>query len=429
MNEADYGLVMGTRKLCNYKRDITKMYIMKKIRIQLFFLLFALTAFGQMSKTESFEINSKVFNGKRQIKVVLPENYSEYPNRKFKVIYLFDAQGESLFNFEVAAIDFLKSGSVFIEPSIIVGIESTNRWFEFLPKNQSNDVYKYYGKGAKFGGADSLAISLRDEIIPFVQSKYRCNNYNIGIGHSLGGTFLTYSLVKFPQLFNAVIAISPNYWYDNEQVLNTFNSLASKDNLHNKFLYIAYGEGDMLENRFLPSTIKMDGLLSKLQISTFRWQTNKINIGSHYLSPIEGVAKGLLALNKEFVTTEDQIEKFHLDSNNTFISTLKKYFQTQSDIMGLQLPTIEYLNNLAYNSTKEDAIPILEWAISLYPDDANFYDSMGEFQQNAGNTKEARKYYSGGLKIIENEKTFLQPTSYQDKVNWFEGRIKETEKK
>lgn len=388
-------------------------------------LLVGQIAFGQTNPVETVEINSKVFNGIRKIKVVLPAEYSEYPNRKYKVIYLFDAQGEELFNFEVAAINFIKSGSIYIEPSILVGIESSNRIFEFLPKNNSNDVYKYYGKGAKFGGADSLAISLREEIIPYVQSKYRCNGYNIAIGHSLGGTFVTYSLVKYPQLFNAVIAVSPNYWFDNEQVLNTFNTLANKETLHNKFFYIAYGEGDLLENRFLPSTIRMDSLLSKKKIPSLRWQTKKIDIGSHFLSPMEGVPKGLLTLNKDFVTTDEQIETFHKDSTTSFLTKLKKYFQIKSSITGLQLPTIDYLNNLAYNSNTKDAIPILEWAISLYPDDSNLYDSMGEFQINAGNKKEALRYYSEALKIIEKQKSELSPKTYQDKINWFTDKVKE----
>lgn len=402
---------------------------MKKISFLLFSLILNGMLFGQNARIESLEINSKVFNGKRKLKIILPANYNEFPNRKYKTIYLFDAQGDNLFNFEIAAMDFIKSGALYIEPSIIVGVETTNRFFEFLPKNQSNDAYKYYWKGAKFGGADSLAISLRNEVIPFIKAKYRCNNYNIGIGHSLGGTFVTYSLVKFPELFNAVIAISPNYWWDNEQVLNTFNSLANKDVLHNKFLYITYGEGDMLENRFLSSTQKMDSLLIKKNLPDFRWQTKKTDIGSHFLSPIEGITKGLLALNKDFVTSDEQIEQFHKNSENLFIDTLKKYFQNQTAITGLQLPTIEYLNNLAYNSNEDDAISILEWSIELYPDDSNFYDSMGEFQQKRGNLEEAKKNYTKGLKIIEKQKILLDQKIYQDKINWFLGRIKETEKK
>ncbi len=396
---------------------------MYKTPLQILLLLITIVSFGQNIATP-IDIDSKVFHGKRRIKVVLPPQYEEYPNRTYKVVFLLDAQGESLFNFEIAAMEFLKSGAVYMEPCIIVGVESPRRQFEFLPQNKTDEVYQYYGRDAKFGGADSLAISLRDEVIPFIRSKYRSNNYNIGIGHSLGGTFLTYTLVKFPELFNAVIAISPNYAFDKEQPLATFDALANTARLQRKFLYIAYGEGDMLENRFLPSTLKMDRLLREKQIQGFIWQTQKIDIGSHYLSPVEGVAKGLLALNKEMVTTDEQVENNH-PAQTPLVVWLKEYFRVQSARMGLSLPTIEYLNNLAYNVSPEEAVGILDWALQLYPDDSNFYDSMGEFQQRGGHTETAKKYYGAGLKLIENQKNFLAPKIYQDKLNWFQGRIKE----
>ncbi|MBL0146067.1 MAG: hypothetical protein IPP48_10105 [Chitinophagaceae bacterium] len=68
----------------------------------------------------------------------------------------------------------------------------------------------------------------------------------------------------------------------------------------------------------------------------------------------------------------------------------------------------------------------MDWAISMYPDDSNLFDSMGEFQNSIGNKEQANKYYEQGLKIIEAQKTLLQENIYQDKTNWFKSKIAET---
>ena len=407
---------------------------MKKITIPIVCLLFALTTFGQTPTTGILEINSKVFNSVRKVKISLPPEYAENPNRSYKVVYMFDAQSDPLFNFTKETISYLTSNAnIYIEPVILIGIVTANRQFEFLPKNRTNEPLKDYWAQVKLGGADSLAISLRDEIMPIINDKYRNNGYNIGIGHSLGGSFVTYTLTKYPDLFNAVIAVSPNYYYDHEQLLSTFDSLATTKLLKHKFLYIAYGKGDKLEERFRPSSIRMENILKRKNIAGLRWQVQSLDNNSHGTTPLEGIFKGLILLNTDLTVTEVQIDFFSKDKKASYVDNLKAYYQKQTITTGIQLPTIGDINHLAYNSfysqNKADAIKILQWGISLYTDDANLFDSMGELQQDSGNMKEAKYYYTQALNIIEKQKPLFQLLTYQDKINWFTGRIKGTETK
>ena len=407
---------------------------MKKITIPIVCLLFALTTFGQTPTTGILEINSKVFNSVRKVKISLPPEYAENPNRSYKVVYMFDAQSDPLFNFTKETISYLTSNAnIYIEPVILIGIVTANRQFEFLPKNRTNEPLKDYWAQVKLGGADSLAISLRDEIMPIINDKYRNNGYNIGIGHSLGGSFVTYTLTKYPDLFNAVIAVSPNYYYDHEQLLSTFDSLATTKLLKHKFLYIAYGKGDKLEERFRPSSIRMENNLKRKNIVGLRWQVQSLDNNSHGTTPLEGIFKGLILLNTDLTVTDVQTDFFSKDKKASYVDNLKAYYQKQTITTGIQLPTIGDINRLAYNSfysqNKADAIKILQWGISLYTDDANLFDSMGELQQDSGNMKEAKYYYTQALNIIEKQKPLFQPLTYQDKVNWFTGRIKGTETK
>jgi predicted alpha/beta superfamily hydrolase len=80
---------------------------------------------------------------------------------------------------------------------------------------------------------------------------------NIGIGHSLGATFLAYAMLKYPELFNAGIVISPNFQYDQEQMVHKFDSLANSNTLNHKFLFMAHGSGDLFEDDFKTASEKV----------------------------------------------------------------------------------------------------------------------------------------------------------------------------
>jgi len=402
---------------------------MKILSLYILLYFFINVALGQNRTNEMLEIQSKVFNSVRKVKVCLPSEYYSYPNRRYNVIYLFDAQSDELFNYVKATIDYLRlSANIYISPVILVGIQTNDRQFEFLPKNQTDQPLKDYSKRVKLGGADTLSLHLRDEVLPTIQEKYHSTSYNIGIGHSLGATFLTYNLIKYPSIFNSIIAISPNYYYDNGQILHMFDSTASSKILNKKFLYIAYGKGDKLEECFKPATIKMDSLLNEKNIRGLKWQVQSLDNDSHATTSLEGIFKGLVAFNKQLVPSKQEIENFYNDTQISFTDNLKKFYKSRSDKYNIQIPTIEDLNNTAYNcfysNKKKNAIEVLAWAISLYPEDTNLYDSMGEMQQEAGNKKDALNFYSKGLAITEQQKSNLPNDIYKRLKKGSEDRIK-----
>ncbi|HMF71066.1 MAG TPA: hypothetical protein VK616_06305 [Flavitalea sp.] len=84
--------------------------------------------------------------------------------------------------------------------------------------------------------------------------------------------------------------------------------------------------------------------------------------------------------------------------------------------MGLKLPAIEDINHISYNlfySGKTDhAIQIASWAVELYPDDVNLYDSLGELLQNSGKKDEARRIYQKGIEVVALQKKLMDASSY-----------------
>jgi predicted alpha/beta superfamily hydrolase len=399
---------------------------MKLLVFQLSFLFVCTTALGQYTSTDTLSYYSDYFKAKRRLRISLPTEYQQYPNRRYKVVYLFDAQSSSLYEFTKATMAYFPGyASFYFDPVIFVGIVTSNRHFEFLPKHQNTIAGN--GNYPSAGGADTLAMSIENELKPFIERKFRTTGFNIGIGHSLGGTFVTYSMLKFPKIFNAGVAISPNYLYDNEEILNAFKKADTKKNLYSRFLYIAYGNSDELEEKFKPSTVKFNELLVSNKIPGFYYKVENIDNNSHSTTPMEGIFKGLIFING-FLNLPYDKYKVALNSNTEkYIGFLKEYFAAQSKITGTTLPSIGELNTIAYNTfyagKKGEAIQILEWAISLYPNDTNLFDSMGEIQESAGNKEQAASFYSKGLALTEEQKNELSENIYNDRVKAFNKRL------
>lgn len=65
------------------------------------------------------------------------------------------------------------------------------------------------------GGSAAFVAFLRDELIPFVEGRYRADSTQRGLGgHSLGGLFATYVLLQHPGIFSRYWIGSPSLWWD-----------------------------------------------------------------------------------------------------------------------------------------------------------------------------------------------------------------------
>lgn len=395
-------------------------------------LCISLTSFGQYGPTDTLSYTSQYFKERRKLKISLPEGYADYPNRKYRVIYLFDAQSSTLYDFAKATLSFFPGyASFYFDPVILVGIETKNRQYEFLPK-QVNTIPSPQNY-LQAGGADSLALSIENELKPLIEKKYRTNGYTIGIGHSLGGTFVTYTMLKYPKLFNAGVCISPNYVFDDEAIFKILNDSFNQNSLSGKFLFIAYGNTDEMEEKFRKGTIKFGKLLKKDKILHFFYKVEALNNQSHSTTPMEGIFKGLIFINDFMNLPYEKYKKVFSDtSKGIFIDYVKEYFNNQSLKTGL-LPSVGELNLIAFNTFYahkiNEAIQVLDWAISLYPNDANLYDSMGDIQEAAGNKEKAKYYYQKGLSVIEFQKSELSESTYKSKIRWFKKRLDNIDKR
>ncbi|WP_166385661.1 MULTISPECIES: alpha/beta hydrolase-fold protein [unclassified Polaribacter] len=361
---------------------------MKKLLLTTFLLIFTIQFFAQSDegKIVNQKFNSESFGTEREIKIFLPIEYELEPDMEFPVIYLLDAQNESLFNLAKSTIDYL-IGSNEIQPSILVGIISENRQFEFLSKNENKETLERY---EKVGGSINLMESLKNEVFPYIDKNYRVKSNRIGIGHSLGGTFLTETLIDKPKLFNALILISPNYVYDNEKILKSIDKISINIKSNNNYIYSISGTIGKFENEFNPVTKKVDSLFKLNKLKSTQWSYRKIDNYNHGTILLEGIQKGLIDY-----------------SNNFDLSKINNNGYEQLSV-----------NNY------EKAFEIFQRGIELFPNDSNIYDSFAEAKEKSGNRKEAKELYLIALANLKKEKKKYKEKEFLRRKNIYKKNIK-----
>lgn len=153
-----------------------------------------------------------VFGEQRSFIVGLPASY-EFSDTRYPVLYLLD--GSQHFHYTTGITTFL-SANQFIPQMIVIAVNNTDRRRDLTPPSQ---VPAEQQSMPTHGGADNFRRFLADELIPWVDQKYRTHPYKVLSGHSLGGLFAVHTLATQPDLFNAYIAISPSMQWNAQHLV------------------------------------------------------------------------------------------------------------------------------------------------------------------------------------------------------------------
>ncbi|MDQ0477094.1 alpha/beta hydrolase-fold protein [Chryseobacterium sp. MDT2-18] len=194
-----------------------------------------------IARVENIKIHSKTLNQEREILIYTPVDYDWRVNECFNVIYVFDSQNREFFDYTNSIVSFLPNNG---KSFIVVGITSPfieeidyGRNNDFLPVLATDESIKRYGKYS--GNAGNFVNYVESEVIPYINSNYRTLNQNIAVGHSLGASFILYSLIKKPNLFQNYIAISPNLAYDDDKLSKELIYLDYTKINNQTFIYIS----------------------------------------------------------------------------------------------------------------------------------------------------------------------------------------------
>lgn len=305
-------------------------------------------------------IDSAVLGEKRDLVIYLPDGYRDSQDR-YPVLYLTD--GDIQGPHTAGTIDYLAKFEQ-IPPMIVIGIVNPpqSRQRDLTVTSSANE------NPQQLANADRFLAFIENEVIPFVKQQYRTLDYQVLSGTSHGGQFAINALVKRPGLFNAVIAISPSLYWNNQQLLGLAEQALKSDQLQGHlYVSIANEEPTMTEpyQRFVDLLARYPSDKLTVASQTFSNET-------HNTTVLLGQYAGLKYLFSEWPITEG-VPKTLADLQAKFDSRSKLL---KTDLMIPQDKANGYAGWLQYLNRQDDALALLKWNRANYPQSLNAHTAL-----------------------------------------------------
>lgn len=227
---------------------------------------------------------SAILKEGRRLEIVLPANYDPKSNKKYDVLYVTDGEWNTRIVSNIR--QFLNIQ--FIPENIIVSIPNVypnnmnQRGRDFTPTHT--------GGMPESGGAANFLSFIKNELLPYINSKYKTNGENTLYGSSLGGIFAMYALCKEPQLFQSYLMADPAWWWDNNYISGLVKENLDKLIPLDKTVLITAREGAPYQYMGIA---KVDSLLVTAKANGAHWKTMQYNDETHNAMIFRTIYDGL----------------------------------------------------------------------------------------------------------------------------------------
>ena len=351
---------------------------------------------AQVPQTElatQLQIESQVLGETRTILVRVPPSYAR-GSAAYPVIYLTD--GDRQLPHLAAVASFLAREGRMPEV-ILVGITNTDRTRDLTPTPVVNQILD----GQRFdfptsGGAHKFLQFIETELIPRIENEYRTQPYRVFAGHSFGGLFALHVAFTRPELFNAVVAVSPSLTWDDRYVYRAAEKFVAAKRESKATLFFTVGnEGEALDREYKA----LSSLLRKRAPKGFEWAAERFDDEDH----------GSVVLPSHYAGLRKVFEpwRFTIDRNEDPRATFKRaqgHYANISKRAGFEIPIPEQtINFMGYRLLQaghvSQAIEVFRENVSRHPDSANVYDSLGEAYERAGDLANAKVSYTRAVEI------------------------------
>lgn len=318
---------------------------------------------------------SKVLGEERTLLVSLPDAYGRSKAR-YPVLYLTDA--ETQFAHTSATAAFLARNG-FMPGVIVVGIVNTDRTRDLTPSRDP----QFPGSG----GADRFLEFLETELVPFVEATYRTAPFRIFAGHSAGGTFAFHAMRVKPDLFQAIVAVSPWLVWDKRRELALLTPFLAGGGAKTRALF--FGSGD--EGSELRDVLgQVSSALKAGAPKSLRWAS----------ATYPGENHGSVVLPCHYAALRMIFDGWALPvdpESGRILGTLddvRKRYEELGERLGFPVAPPEVsVNRLGYQELARKNLPaalsFFRYNARAYPESANVHDSLGEALEASGSLEEA----------------------------------------
>ncbi|NSY35906.1 alpha/beta hydrolase [Pseudoalteromonas sp. JC28] len=240
-------------------------------------------------------LSSQVLNEDRKVFIRLPKGY----DKAYSYPLIIRTDG----NFNLARWDEVLSSLAEqgrVEDAILVSIPN-----QFWTQTRNRDLVPPYARQdvaiearpesdndpAIFGRADRFLQFVESELLPYLEANYSINDNRVLSGFSAGGSFVLYTMVTKPALFDGYFAFSPAAWYDDSVVVKEFAKSLANIQGKPKYIYLSIGgaENDIITGSFR-------GLLEALEQhapANVRWGHSISEGAGHSQNPVVSVPLAL----------------------------------------------------------------------------------------------------------------------------------------
>lgn len=261
----------------------------------------------RLDSTRIYHLTSKFTGQEYELFVSVPQSYKEKDTAKFPIVYVLD--GNFMFRVMQANYSALRDVEA-VREMIIVGVgyrgtssvmqSMENRTPDYTPTKDTafERMLQDYKLTVRTGEAAKFITALQKEIIPFVETKYRAKERGLA-GHSFGGLFGAYVLLKEPSLFQNYILSSVSLEWHNFKLLQLENDFynAGNPNLNARVL-ITVGEQEE-KDRMIDPMKKFAGALREHAYKGLSLTDRVIPFEDHNSAYLAAFSQGLKLLYRK----------------------------------------------------------------------------------------------------------------------------------
>ena len=341
----------------------------------------------------SYSVRSEILGEDRPVQVALPVGYDTA--QAYPVVYVLDGPDHLVHTTGTAR--FLAANGR-MPPAIVVAVGNTpgNRTRDLTPPpGEDDDAF------ATAGGASSFQAFLRDELGPWVESRYSTRDYTVLVGHSFGGLFIAHVLNTDPTLFDAYVSISPSLWWADEAFV------AELDDVFDRFpdtggaLYMTMGNegGAMISGAW-----HLAGTLEKSAPPTFRWHWKPMPTETHGSVPARSTYDGLEWIFSGWYPIDLMTELSQRGASA--LPRLVAHFDELSEEFGWEVdPPLTDLVNTVYQMVDrgrpDDAMAIATRTVEWFPNHGYARVGLGQAHAGACRWREAEEHHVRALELAE----------------------------
>jgi len=330
----------------------------------------AQTKGSSISIGTNYKINSKILKQDRGTQIYLPDSYAT-SNQKYPVLYILD--GQWFFSSGISIQKALRTPDA-IPEMIVVGIKNSNPLRRTLFSDDS----------------EKFTAFLKDEVISFIDTKYRTNKERIIFGWEDAAYYISETILKEKDLFSGGIITDGGY--ASEEIVKSFKS--------NKaiYLYMANSKKDIFN---ISETEAFNKVLKKNSPKNLRWKYELFNDEVHETLGHLAMYKGI----KYFYHNYDDLvfESLQQFEDLGGLDYLASYFKARTKRFGLD------------DEVEIDTKNILIWS-ALNEDNFKYFNSfVEEFEGILDNKRHANAYWKNRLgqfylkhKDYKNAKIFFE---------------------